>query len=153
MNSLKKYEDFFSVLAKAKPQLRKALLIKADNSLIKAIIEVVLNTLNGNLHVPKQDVQKMRKHRKVMRQIASHKKRGIKAQRKRIVQYGGGFLPHVCKAFLNGLRGNDACEQGRILCPQETRHESCDNAPASSAHPTGESPECGGIIAQCNAAQ
>ena len=112
MDSLKKYEHFFGVLAVAKPELRKALLQKADDSLIRAIVEVILNTLNGNLHVHKNDIKKMKRHKTVMRKIVAHKKCRAKTHRKYLTQAGrGGFLPYVCKAFLNDIRGVDFSEQ------------------------------------------
>lgn len=112
METLKKYQHFFGVLAVAKPDLCKSLLFKADDAVITAIIEVIMNILNGNLKLGDQDVNKLKKHRVILRKIATRKKNKKKnplpAQRKRLIQYGKGFLPIICTAALNGIHGDDS---------------------------------------------
>lgn len=132
METLRKYEHFFGVLAVAKPELRKAMLFKSDDALIKAIVEIVLNTLNGNLPISKKVIRQMKPHRVIMRKIANKKKRQLKSHRRILVQKGGGFIPYVCKAYLDGLRRNDSGEQGRVLCPETTHDEPRDIASGSS---------------------
>ena len=107
MDALKKYKHFFGVLAVAKPELRRALLLKADDALLKAITEVVLNTVQRNVPLASTGVKKLRKYRPQLRNLAdgyfkSNKKRrpSLKTQRKRLLQKGGGFIPTIFSNIL-----------------------------------------------------
>jgi len=48
MNRLKSQLHFLHVFKGAKPQARRALLVPADDELIKAVVECAINKLNGN---------------------------------------------------------------------------------------------------------
>jgi len=48
MNRLNSQLNILHVLKDAKPQVRRALLLSADDELIKALLECAINTLDGN---------------------------------------------------------------------------------------------------------
>ena len=110
MDALKKYKHFFGVLAVAKPELRRALLLKADDALLRAIIEVVLNTVNRNISLPNSAVKNLRKYGSQLRQISQtynkcnkKSRASLKTQRKRLLQNGGGFIPTIFGNILTAL--------------------------------------------------
>ena len=116
---MKKYKQYFSVLAVAKPELRRALLLKADDALLRAIIEVVLNTVNRNVPLPGTEVKKLRKYRAQLRKISEgyrkcnkKKKPSLKTQRKRLLQKGGGFIPAIFTNILTALEGTNSTSSG-----------------------------------------
>lgn len=85
------HKDLLKVLAKAKPSLRKAILREAEKALVYSICEICDNTLNGNVPLKDSEKQKLRKHKKILRQLAS--KGGSWKKRKVQVQRGGAFVP------------------------------------------------------------
>ena len=119
MDALRKYKHFFAVLAVAKPDLRRALLLKADDALLRAIIEVILNTVKCNIPVPSAGVKKLKRYRSELRSIAQGYNKKTKpsliSQRKRLLQKGGGYIPTIFSNIStvfeqnvsDGLRGND----------------------------------------------
>lgn len=85
------HKDLLKVLAKAKPSLRKAILRQADKALIFSICEICDNTLSGNVTLKDSDKQKLRKHKKILRQLAS--RGGTWKKKKQEVQKGGALIP------------------------------------------------------------
>jgi hypothetical protein len=55
MNRLKSQLHFFHVIKDAKPQARRELLASADDDMIKVIVECVINTLNRNDKLTKDE--------------------------------------------------------------------------------------------------
>lgn len=103
MQRLKSKKHFLHVLKNATPQVRKTILQGADDSLIKAILECILNTLNGNHKVSSSIKNKLCKYKKCLRQL-SNPKYSIKKKRKLLVQHGG-FLGALLTSLLSGLVG------------------------------------------------
>jgi hypothetical protein len=89
------------VLKSAKPKLRKVILQEADRDLILAIVECVLNVLNGNCKLRKCIKRKLCKHKHLLRRLVDRSER-IKAKRKRIIQKGGFLIP-LLSTVLSGL--------------------------------------------------
>jgi len=85
------HKDLLKVLAKAKPSLRKAILREADKALIYSICEICDNTLSGNVTLKENDKQKLKKHKKILRQLASRE--GSWKNKKKQVQKGGALIP------------------------------------------------------------
>lgn len=82
------------VLCCLKGSQLKAFLNTADSWLVKVICECALNTLRGNIPLTAQQKQRLRKHARLIRSLASDK--GTWHGKKRlIVQKGSGgvFLP------------------------------------------------------------
>lgn len=85
------HKTLLRVLAKAPPALRKAVLKEADKALVFSICEICDNTLSGNVPLKETERHKLKKHKKILRALAS--KGGSWKQKKRIAQTGGAFIP------------------------------------------------------------
>jgi hypothetical protein len=89
---------YIDVLAKAKPNQRKAILMTADKELILSICECVLNVLNGNIPLKIHELEKLKKYKSHLRKLASD---NIHVKHKRdILVQKGGFLPVVLAPIL-----------------------------------------------------
>lgn len=89
------------VISQAKPKLRNAILLKADNRLIKALSEIIFNILNGKVDLSLTHVKKLRKKRKALYKLAK-KSVPVKEKRKLLVQTGG-LLPGIIVPALSLL--------------------------------------------------
>lgn len=91
-NGNKVHKSLLKVLHSAKPTLRKAILDTADRALVYSICEICHNTLNGNAPLTRPQVQKLKKHRRVLERLSA---KGESWQKKKSVlkQTGGAFLP------------------------------------------------------------
>lgn len=83
--------ELFKALEKAKPRVRKSLLETATCDLVRCLVEVAHNTLNGNVALTADEKKKLKKHRTSLRRLvvpgeSAHKKRKL------LVQQGGGFF-------------------------------------------------------------
>lgn len=103
MKRLKLNKHFLHILKYARPKLRKAILENADDELIKTLLEIVVNTLNGNHKVTKSIKSKLSKYKHCFRKLACTKV-PLKKKRKIIVQTGG-FLSILLPSLLSGLIG------------------------------------------------
>jgi hypothetical protein len=92
MNRLKSQLHFLHVLKDAKPPARRALLVSANDELIKAIVECAINTLNGNHKLTKADKSKLSKYKNRLRALVDPKI-SFKSKRKLLVQKGGFIVP------------------------------------------------------------
>lgn len=86
------HRDLLKILSKAKPSLRKAILREADKPLVYSICEICDNLLSGNVPITPAQKIKLRRHKKVIRDIAK-KGEGWQKKRKLLNQHGGAFLP------------------------------------------------------------
>jgi hypothetical protein len=69
-------------LKAASPRLRKAILVNSNRDLVLGIAELAINVLNGNCKISKSGVDRLRKHKTVLRRlfdigVALHKKKLI----------------------------------------------------------------------------
>ena len=87
-NVLDKYEHIKFIIG-SKPKIRKALLEKADEKTVKAIVDTIYNILLGNLTISEKLKEKLKKHKLSIRKIVSKKNF---RERKAIIQRGG-FVP------------------------------------------------------------
>lgn len=93
MANVQKHIHILHTLQTAKPKLRKSILENADISFIKTLIECVQNTLNGNVPLNEKELKKIKRFRKVLRELLSSKCK-LEKKRQIIIQSGGGaFLP------------------------------------------------------------
>lgn len=92
MNLLKSQLHFLHVLKDSKPQARRALLASASDELIKAIVECVINTLNGNHKLNKDEKTKLSKYKNRLRALVNPKI-SFKSKRKLLIQKGGFIVP------------------------------------------------------------
>lgn len=98
---LKKHYNFLHVLARAHPSQKRALLRTANNEQIKSVCEICLNILAGNIPVNRI---KMRKHKNILRKLAS-KTGGVQQKRRLLANQTGGFLPVLAPAIISALGG------------------------------------------------
>lgn len=104
MKTIRRCRHFLQVLKTANPSLRKAIVRHASKDVIRAISEICLNTLNGNLNLNTKKKNLLKPYKKVLRQLASAK---IKYNRKRrILQQKGGFLGILLSTILSGIIGS-----------------------------------------------
>jgi hypothetical protein len=99
MNRLKSQFHYLHVLKDAKPQVRRALLAAADDELIKALVECVINTLNGNHKLTKEDKSKLSKYKSRLRALVNPKIT-FKNKRKLLVQKGGFIIPLLTSIYV-----------------------------------------------------
>ena len=67
MENLKKNYKILKTLSNCKKGLRNRILLNSDDSVINNICECVLNTLNGNVKLPPQNLSKLKKYKKTLR--------------------------------------------------------------------------------------
>lgn len=92
MANIRKHLPLLQTIQTAKPKVRKQILEKADESLIKTILECIHNVLRGNVPLEPKQKNKLKKHKSTLRNLVKSKS-SIKNKRKVIVQSGGAFLP------------------------------------------------------------
>ena len=103
MNRLNSQLHLLHVLKDAKPQARRALLVPADDELIKATVEYVVNTLNRNHKLTKDEKSKFKKYKNRLRALVDPKI-SFKSERKHLVQKGG-FIDALLASVLSGVIG------------------------------------------------
>jgi hypothetical protein len=104
MNRLKSQLHFLHVLKDAKPQARRQLLVSASDELIKAIIEIAINTLNGNNKLCKADKSRLSKYKTRLRALINPTF-SLKKKRKLLIQKGGFIVP-LLTSILTGVIGS-----------------------------------------------
>lgn len=103
MRRLMVNKDILSVLKKAKPCLRKALLKNVTPEIINTLSEICLNTVNGNNKICNATIKKLKRYKNSIRSV-SQPKRSVASRRKILVQ-NGGFLPVLIGTILSGVVG------------------------------------------------
>jgi len=88
-------------LKKANTQRRKAIIKDSPPELIKCISECCYNCLNSALPLKKAQFTKLRRHKTILRRLAS-KKLSIKAKKK-IINQKGGFIAPLLTALLTAV--------------------------------------------------
>lgn len=92
------------VLRNSKPKLRKAILQHCDKDLIKALSEISLNTLQGNLPLNTNSKTSLTKYKNKLRKLAQPNG-SVNAKRQILVQHGG-FLPALIGVVLSSVIGS-----------------------------------------------
>ena len=85
--------DMLNALESAKPRQRRALIATAENELIHKICELVLNVLNGNVALSESETSKLKRYKKVLRQLID--KRVKVRQKRQLLVQKGGFLSAI----------------------------------------------------------
>lgn len=99
--NLKKHVHFLRAVATTHPLQRRALLKTAKNEQIESLCEICLNILAGNIPV---NVNKMKKYKNLLRNLA-RKKSSIQQKKRMLVNQSGGFLPLLAPAIISTLGG------------------------------------------------
>ena len=102
--NLKNYFIILQAISKIKNvSQRKKLLegLKDNNEVFRAIQEIVLNSVRGNIPFNNAEKAKLRRYKKILKQIL--KPRISKKSRKKLVSQCGGFLPLLLPAAASTL--------------------------------------------------
>lgn len=102
MKRLRDNKHILHVLKNCNSCLRKSILKNCSPSVIKAICEIALNTLNGNNKIDNKTYNSLKKYKKDLRRLAG--KNSLSAKRSVLVQRGG-FLPFLIGTVLTGIIG------------------------------------------------
>ena len=103
MSKVVKRRDFLQLLANSKNKRRQTLLEIATSDEIKAIIELLYNILHGSIKLSTKDLQKLRKYKKLIREI-TEKKKNVKQVKGLLKQKGGFLLPLAIPLVLAALK-------------------------------------------------
>ena len=95
---LKQNFDSLKFLARAKPQLRNAIIGACDNSLVCCICECIKNVVEANVPVPHSTLCKLKPYRQVLDKIVNKRNNFLK--KKRLIVQNGGFLPLLLPALI-----------------------------------------------------
>ena len=94
--------EVLQALIKLNPKQRANVLKDADEDLIIAICECVLNTLKGNVPLTTVQKKKLSHFRRLLHALV-HNPRKWKTKRKLLVQKGGAILPVLLGAVVSSL--------------------------------------------------
>jgi hypothetical protein len=97
-----KYQKHLQLLSSCAPQLRKAILQNSNLDLIRCVCECCLNVLEGTVPVDKRTKTRLKRHRRLLRQLARGNL-GLKSKKNLIVQSGGGFLLALLPAVISAI--------------------------------------------------
>jgi len=93
MNRLRKYSALLAAIQSADPRTRIGILRTAPDEFIKTILEVVINSLAGNITHSKRALQKLKPYKNILRSMRqTSSARNI---RKKLIKQKGGFLPFL----------------------------------------------------------
>lgn len=101
MNNIKRNVDFLSILKSSSPSQRKAILKTMSPDQLKCLCEICHNVLRGVLPV---NVNKLRRYKKAMRDLAS-RSLSNKVKKSILIKQSGGFLPFLIPAVLSTVGG------------------------------------------------
>ena len=96
---LEKNIEFLNSLSHCKCSKRRELLQNASRDNIKALCEVCLNLLLGNIQVNAEQIKKLRRHRKSIEALAD-RKLALKRKKEVLNQRGGALGAAVIAATL-----------------------------------------------------
>ena len=99
---MKRNFELLKVLAKCKPELRKAILKAAEDDLFEAIRQCLLNVWFDTIKLKPKTAKKLAPHFKHIK-FAADKRNPIVKRRTRLVQKGEGFLPFLLTSVLELL--------------------------------------------------
>ncbi len=111
---VKKYIPRLKLLSKASPHMRKAILANCDKGTMQCICECAKNVLKGNVPINREQMQKLRRHKKSLRELVRKK---TSLQKKRRIVQTGGFIGAIIAPVLSALgsvlfnRGCDGIRQ------------------------------------------
>lgn len=91
-------------LKNSSPKLQKAIMKSCSDELIKTIVEIVFNVLQGIHKVSPAAKQNLEKYKLELRNLSSTS-RSLASKRKVLVQKGGAILPILLSTVLSGLIG------------------------------------------------
>jgi hypothetical protein len=100
---MKKCESELKILAKANATQRRKILKNSKKCLIKAISEIVLNCLLGNISMNECRRNKLKKYKTLLNKLAN-RTTSLNFKRKLILQRGSGFLSILLPVALEAVK-------------------------------------------------
>ena len=102
MKRIKENKELLKIISKcSKAKDRKVLLQKGSDEFIKSILEIVLNIVKGNVKIPDSAKRKLKKYKKVLRQLICPNT-SLKFKRRTLIQKGG-FLTTLLPTIIGGV--------------------------------------------------
>ncbi len=104
--SVRRTLDFLKMLSKIKSvNKRNAILkeISGDKVLFDSLSELAHNLLKGNIPLKKPQLQKLKRHNKLLKALDCPKTRKCLSKRKKLIEQSGGFLPILIPAAAAAL--------------------------------------------------
>lgn len=89
---IKRNAVLLRALFHAKPGQRKHILAQSPDSLVKALCEIALNLVKGNIPLTTCQLKKLKKQKNIFRLLAD-KKKSLKKKRAALRQKGGFIFP------------------------------------------------------------
>jgi len=93
MNRLRKYSALLAAVQAADPKTRVGILRSAPDEFIKTLLEVVINSLAGNVTHTPRELTKLKPYKKVLRGMKTTS--SVRNVRQKLVKQKGGFLPFL----------------------------------------------------------
>jgi len=94
------------LLNESRPRQQKLLLEQAPAGLVKAVCQCCDSLLKGNVQINQQQLQKLKRHRKQIRQLAG--KGSLDRKRRLLVDQKGGFIGALLAPLLGPIIGGIA---------------------------------------------
>ena len=94
--------DVLKVLAKCKPPMRKAIIKTADNDLLEAITEYLLNICKDTIKISPKTYKKLAQYSRHI-EVVADKSKPLAQRRRVILQKRDGFLPFLLAPVLEQL--------------------------------------------------
>lgn len=102
MKRIRNNLDLLKVLCKCNRNMLKAIIHNSDKELICCICECILNIVNGNVKIGDKELQKLKKYKRILRELLN-KYKPIKTKRKILIQHGSGILPILIPTIIQAL--------------------------------------------------
>lgn len=100
MSRILKNKDFLQLLCTGNKKLKKTLIQNGTPDQIKSICEIILNLLRGNIKLTDEELDKLKKKKKILRQLS---KKNQSSKKRKILIQKGGFLQFLIPALISGL--------------------------------------------------
>ena len=99
--SLNKALPVLRIVSKLNKRNKRSVLnqLGGEKTVFNALHEIAYNTLNGNLKLKKNQIRKLRPHRKVLENLCLPSSRKCSKRRKKLIIQSGGFLPILIPAL------------------------------------------------------
>ena len=101
MKRLQNHANILKVLAKAKPQLQKAIIRAGDKGLVDTLCDCAQNILKGNVPLTARQKTCLRRHKRLLRSLTERQS----VQKKKRILQRGGFLAGLLAPVL-GILGS-----------------------------------------------
>lgn len=102
MKRIKQNKFYLLLLADCKSKkFKKTLLENCSNDALKAILEIVLNVMKGNVELGEKIRRKLKKYKKSLRKLICPQL-SLKSKRKVLIQ-SGGFLNILLPTLIGGI--------------------------------------------------